>query len=101
MNVLQEIKGNVFLHGDDIINDLLCITFVHPVSEDVIDKLLNDRNLDRTIISNLINQDMIEEFTYDNKKFFIRKAGERYTGSKTDSSEKCRGLENNSSLQVA
>lgn len=68
-------EGESFFFADDIINDFLNIISVHPVREDVIDKILKDRNLDKAIINNLIKQDMIEEFTYENKKFFLRKTG--------------------------
>ncbi|MDI6706256.1 MAG: hypothetical protein QME73_08375 [Bacillota bacterium] len=80
-------EGESFFFTDDIINDLLSIISVHPVREDVIDKLLKDRNLDRTIINNLIQQNIIEEFMYENKKFFIRKSGERSTGNETNSAK--------------
>lgn len=76
-------EGESFFFADDIINDLLSIISVHPVKEDVINKLLADRNLDRSIIDSLINQNIIEEFMYENRKFFIRKAGVRSIESET------------------
>ena len=66
-------EGESFFFSDDIINDLLGIISVHPVREDVIDKLLKERNLNRTDINNLIKQGLIEEFIYENKKFYMKK----------------------------
>ncbi len=68
-------EGESFFFADDIINDLLSIISVHPVKEDVIDKLLKERNLSREVVKNLIEQGLIEEFIYENKKFYMKKLG--------------------------
>mgnify|MGYP000933586296 CR=1 FL=1 len=63
-------EGESFFFTDDIINDLLSIISVHPVREDVIDKLLKERNLGWDVVNNLIEQGLIERFMYENKKFY-------------------------------
>lgn len=66
-------EGKNFFFTDDAINDLLSIISVHPVKEDVVNKLLKDKKLDRLIINKLIEQNVIEEFIYENNKFYRRR----------------------------
>ncbi len=66
-------EGENFFFTDDVINDLLSIISVHPIREDVINQLLKDKNLDRLIINKLIEQNVIEEFLYENNKFYRRR----------------------------
>ncbi|RIV25704.1 radical SAM protein [Alicyclobacillaceae bacterium I2511] len=61
-----------FFFTDDIINDLLSISSVHPVREDIIDNLLKKRNVDKEIIETLIKQNMIKEYIYEGKMFYKR-----------------------------
>jgi wyosine [tRNA(Phe)-imidazoG37] synthetase (radical SAM superfamily) len=66
-------EGERFFFTDDMINDFLSIISVHPVKEDVIYKLLKERNISKEIISDLIDKELVEEFIYENKKFFVKK----------------------------
>ncbi|MDD4188927.1 MAG: radical SAM protein [Eubacteriales bacterium] len=61
-----------FYFSDDFVNDLLSITAVHPVREDVIINLLNKRNLDNSIIERLENKQLITSYEYEGKKFYKR-----------------------------
>jgi len=53
-----------------IADDLLSIASVHPVREDIIDELLRKRNADKAIITELVKQGKLLEFSYEGKKFF-------------------------------
>lgn len=61
-----------FFFTDDIAQDLLNIASVHPVRDDIIDKLLNRRNESKSIITELLSQNKLMEFTYEGKKFYKR-----------------------------
>ncbi len=61
-----------FFFNEEIINDLLSITSVHPVREDIIDGLLLKRNVDKAVITNLISRNMLKEMIYEGKKFYIK-----------------------------
>ena len=65
-------EGDSFYFSDKITNDLLSITSVHPIREDVIEKILEDRKLDRSAIDNLIEKGLIKTYVYDEKKFYRR-----------------------------
>jgi len=66
-------EGESFFFADDVINDFLSIISVHPVKEEVIYKILKERNINKSIIKKLKDEDMIEEFIYENRKFFLKK----------------------------
>lgn len=70
---ITEDEGESFFLTDDIINDLLSIISVHPVREDVIERLLKEKKYSMDIIGNLIKQGIVEQFTYENRKFFRKK----------------------------
>ncbi len=65
-------EGNNFYFTDDVANDLLSISAVHPVREEVIMNLLRERNLDRTVIDQLIEKKLINSYIYEGKKFYKR-----------------------------
>ncbi len=61
-----------FYFTDDIANDLLSISSVHPVREEVIEKLLKKRKIGRLVIDRLIEKDLIRTYTYEGKRFYKR-----------------------------
>ncbi len=63
-------KEEGFFFSEDIVNDLLSITSVHPVREDIVDETLKKRNVDKAVIEDLVKRDMIVEFSYEGKKFY-------------------------------
>lgn len=65
-------EGDSFYFTDKITDDLLSITSVHPIREDVIGKILEDRKLDRSIIDNLIEKELIKTYIFEGKKFYRR-----------------------------
>jgi wyosine [tRNA(Phe)-imidazoG37] synthetase (radical SAM superfamily) len=73
-------EGDNFFFTDDIVKDIMSITSVHPIREDVIDKLLGERRYSRDAIEDLVEQGVLEQFDYENKRFYVRKVGERGKG---------------------
>jgi wyosine [tRNA(Phe)-imidazoG37] synthetase (radical SAM superfamily) len=67
---ITEDEGESFFFADDIVNELLSILSVHPVREEVIDKLLKERKINKKLITDLVQKELIKEFIYENKKFF-------------------------------
>jgi len=65
-------EGDNFYFTDDFINDLLNISAVHPVKEDVLLTLLKRRDLDGSVIDQLVSKQMISSYEYEGKRFYKR-----------------------------
>lgn len=65
-------KEEGFFFSEDIVNDLLSITSVHPIRKEIVDEMLRKRNVDKAVIDNLIKQNIIIEFLHEGKKFYRR-----------------------------
>lgn len=65
-------EENGFFFTDDIREDLLGIASVHPIREDIIEGLLKKRNADRSVLTELLEQGKIAEFSYGGRKFYKR-----------------------------
>jgi wyosine [tRNA(Phe)-imidazoG37] synthetase (radical SAM superfamily) len=61
-----------FFFTEDIADDIISIASVHPIREDIVESLLEKRNANRSVISELINQGNLIEYTYEGKKFYKR-----------------------------
>lgn len=59
-----------FFFSDNIAKDILSICAVHPIREDIIEKLLKKRNADKAIITELVNSGKLTQFNYEGKKFY-------------------------------
>ncbi|MFO7611397.1 MAG: radical SAM protein [Clostridia bacterium] len=59
-----------FFFSGDIANDLMGITSVHPVRESVMNRLIEKRNIDGSIIAELVNQGKISELFYEGRKYY-------------------------------
>lgn len=59
-----------FFFTEAVADDLLSITSVHPVREDIVDELLKKRNADKAVITRLVKQGKLLEFSYEGKKFY-------------------------------
>ncbi len=67
-------EGNAFTStNNNVIDDLLSITSVHPMREDAVRELLDKKSVDFGVIKDLINKDLIVETIYNDKKYYIRK----------------------------
>lgn len=61
-----------FFFTENIADDILGIASVHPIREDIIEKLLEKRNADRSIITQLVNQGEMVKYEYEGRKFYRR-----------------------------
>lgn len=61
-----------FFFTENITDDILSIASVHPIREDIVESLLEKRNASRSVISELIDQGSLIEYTYECKKFYKR-----------------------------
>ncbi|QNK39923.1 radical SAM protein [Caproicibacter fermentans] len=59
-----------FFFTEAVADDLLSITSVHPVREDIVDELLRKRNADKAVITRLVKQGKLLKFSYEGKKFY-------------------------------
>ncbi len=63
-----------FFITESIREDLLSIASVHPVREDIIDELLKKRKADKAIITDMVKQGDLLQFSYEGRNFYRRKA---------------------------
>ena len=61
-----------FFFTEDIADDIISITTVHPIRDDIVESLLKKRNTSRSVISELIDQGSLMEYTYEGKTFYKR-----------------------------
>lgn len=61
-----------FFFTEDIADDIISIASVHPIREDIIESLLKKKNANRSVISELLDQGSLIEYTYEGKKFYKR-----------------------------
>mgnify|MGYP001339346780 CR=1 FL=1 len=61
-----------FFFTESVVEDLLSIASVHPVREDIVDRLLKKRKEEKSIITGLLEQGRLIEFMYEGKKFYSR-----------------------------
>ena len=65
-------KEEGFFFTEDITDDILSITSVHPIREDIIDNLLAKRHADKKVVSVLVKRGDLIEYTYEGKNFYRR-----------------------------
>jgi len=68
--ITDDEKEDGFFFTDDISEDILNISAVHPIREDIIDRLLKKKNADRSLLSDLLDQGKLGAFFYEGKKFY-------------------------------
>lgn len=61
-----------FFFTENIADDILGIASVHPIREDIIDRLLEKRKANKSIITQLVQQGELVEYVYEGKKFYRR-----------------------------
>ncbi len=61
-----------FILPGDIRMEILSVTSVHPIREDTLRKLVEERNIDWGIVEKLVDEEEIIEVVYRGKKFYIR-----------------------------
>jgi wyosine [tRNA(Phe)-imidazoG37] synthetase (radical SAM superfamily) len=65
-------EGNAFTSTDDVEEDLLSITAVHPMREDAVEELLAESGADWEVVRRLLAQGFLTETTYRGKHFFVK-----------------------------
>ena len=73
VELLVGFEGVDFGHTGDIVNDLLSITSVHPLREDVVEELLKRSRANWDVVKELIEKGLIKEVEYSGHKYYIRK----------------------------
>ncbi|MEA4832804.1 MAG: radical SAM protein [Oscillospiraceae bacterium] len=68
--ITQDDDEQGFFFTDNVADDLLSITSVHPVREDIIMHYIRIKNADVSILNELISQKKICEYTYEGKIFY-------------------------------
>ncbi len=71
-------EGNEFSSTGNVENDILSITSVHPMREDAVAEFLSGADADWSVITSLISHNKLIETTYNNQKFYLRKAQTRF-----------------------
>ena len=61
-----------FYFSDDVVSDLLSITSVHPIREDVVVALLEKRNLNKSVIDRLVEKKLIGKYVFEGETFYKR-----------------------------
>lgn len=70
--LLNEFEGdNIGITGNAY-EDILSISAVHPIREDVMKKLLEKNNSDKQVLESLINEKLIRSVTHQGEKYYIR-----------------------------
>jgi wyosine [tRNA(Phe)-imidazoG37] synthetase (radical SAM superfamily) len=59
-----------FFFTDNVAEDLLSITSVHPIREEIIRHYIKVKKADDSILQELIKQNKIIEYTYEGKRFY-------------------------------
>ncbi|AIJ05166.1 Radical SAM domain protein [Methanocaldococcus bathoardescens] len=72
VELLGKFEGNDFVFSENVEEDILAITSVHPLREDVIKELLNKANISLDIIEKMINEGKLIKLEYNGKIFYIK-----------------------------
>ena len=70
-------EGVHFGSTGDIINDILSITAVHPMTEKAVLDLLKKNNTEFSVIDDLLNEGKLKKVVYNNQNFYLRNFGKR------------------------
>lgn len=66
-------EGNAFAFTDNVEDDLLSITAVHPMREDAIDEFLSRAKANWSTVEQLVADDQLVETEYGGHRFFLRR----------------------------
>lgn len=66
-------EGNEFVTTDDVAEDLLSITSVHPMREDAVLTFLRRANTDQKLLDTLIEQEVLARVQYKGQWFYMRR----------------------------
>jgi hypothetical protein len=68
-------EGEDFSFLEDAKKELLAITSVHPMSDDAVERFLDQAKMSWELISKLIEKGEISEVEYKGRKFYCRRFG--------------------------
>jgi wyosine [tRNA(Phe)-imidazoG37] synthetase (radical SAM superfamily) len=63
-------EGDDFKGGDEIVEELMGIMSVHPMTKEAIEKFISSRADDRAMLQYMIDNRMIERITFNEKEFY-------------------------------
>lgn len=66
-------EGNAFAFTDNVEDDLLSITAVHPMREEGVNEFLSKANSNWSVVEKLIEEGKLMEAEYRGNKFYVRK----------------------------
>ncbi|AAB99319.1 TPA: radical SAM protein [Methanocaldococcus jannaschii] len=72
IKLLGKFEGNEFIFSENVEEDILAITSVHPMREEVIKELLNKSNISFDIINKMVNEGKLIKLEYDGKVFYMK-----------------------------
>jgi len=73
VELLNEYEGNAFASTDNIADDLLRITAVHPMREEAVRELLARAGAEWSVVQALLDSGHLVETTLNGRKFYMRK----------------------------
>lgn len=73
VELLTGYEGNAFSSTGDFREDILSITAVHPMREDVVLELLHKTNENNNLLDSLIEDKLIEKLQYSGHNYYLRK----------------------------
>ena len=78
VELLIRYEGNAFAFtGDDVKEELLGITSVHPMREEALRELLAKAKADWSVVEDLIDQEQLQELRYEGKRYYLRRISTR------------------------
>jgi wyosine [tRNA(Phe)-imidazoG37] synthetase (radical SAM superfamily) len=72
VELLIDSEGENFAFTGDVVQDLLNITAVHPMTKAAVAELLRKAQSDWRTIENLLERQLLKEITFQNKQFYLR-----------------------------
>ncbi|XRO77742.1 radical SAM protein [Methanocaldococcus sp. 10A] len=77
VELLGKFEGNEFVFSENVEEDILAITSVHPMREEIIKELLNKANISFDIIEKMVNEGKLIKLEYNGEIFYMKKIKSR------------------------
>lgn len=77
VELLGKFEGNEFVFSENVEEDILAITSVHPMREEVIKELLNKANISFEIIERMVDEGKLIKLEYNGDIFYMKKIESR------------------------
>ncbi|ADC69072.1 Radical SAM domain protein [Methanocaldococcus sp. FS406-22] len=77
VELLGKFEGNDFVFSENVEEDILAITSVHPMREEVIKELLNKANISFDIIEKMVDEGKLIKLEYNGEIFYMKKIESR------------------------